>query len=99
MDRKYTSSLLYAMIFYVFILIYGFLGFIMPVIQFGLFFNYIELALPVTMIILLPLILFLLYFFKHIQLIERHEFAMRLIIIISVVISAVVVFLSAFDIS
>ncbi|MCX6819482.1 MAG: hypothetical protein NT129_05810, partial [Candidatus Aenigmarchaeota archaeon] len=80
-------------------LIYGFLGFIMPVIQFGLFFNYIELALPVTMIILLPLILFLLYFFNHIQLIERHEFAMRLIIIISVVISAVVVFLFTFDIS
>ncbi len=99
MVSKITSSLLYAMIFYIFILIYGFLGFIMPVVQFGLFFNYIELALPVTMIILLPLILFLLYFFNNSQLIDRHEFAMRLIIIISVVISAVVVFLSAFDIS
>jgi len=99
MSSKITSSLLYAMIAYIFIFIWGLIGFIVPLISFGLFFYYIELALPITMLILLPLILFLLYFFNRIQLIDRHEFAMRLIIIVSVIISAVVVFLSAFDIS
>ena len=100
MDRKFTNMLFYAMIFYVFIFFWGILNFIVPVIYFNLFFDFIQFALPATMLIILPLILFLLYFFdERFPFIERHETAMRLIIIISVGLSFLTVFLFAFDMS
>lgn len=98
MDSKFPRFFLSAMALYAFTLIWGIINLIAPSIQFGVFLEFVQVSLPVTIIILSPLILFVLYFFDDkMPFLERHETAMRTVIIALVAVSFMTVFIFTYD--
>ena len=98
MDNKFPRFFLSALALYAFTFIWGIFNLISPSIQYGVFFEFMQVAVPVTLVILLPLILFLIYFFdEKIPFLERHETAMRTVIIVLVAVSFLTVFSFTYD--
>ena len=92
MADRFPKSFLYTMIIYAFSIILVIVNFVSPLIYYGLitelFAEFVIFALPAIVLALMPLILFLFYYFDDkFPRIKQHETAMRLIITIFVVIS------------